>query len=122
MNKTGWTNYGDINPRVHGGVFIKRTDDGFEIVSIDNLHGANTDKPWYLFQHSVVTSIELLTDKALARFGDVNRLGEVSDIEPKFCQSEDVFRAGNRQEAIAEIRSRESSFPEGARLVFAGKW
>jgi hypothetical protein len=32
-----WHNFGDVNPRIHGGVFIKRCGDDIEVVSTDNL-------------------------------------------------------------------------------------
>ena len=31
-----WHNFGDVNPRIHGGIFVKRDDITIEVVSITN--------------------------------------------------------------------------------------
>ena len=38
-----WYNFGDINPEIHGGVFVKKDDNEFETVSTDVLEMNNSN-------------------------------------------------------------------------------
>jgi hypothetical protein len=68
-----WKNYGDINPREHGGIFIRDNGTDLDIVEANNLEGQVSDEyikknGRYLFNHRNVTKIELLADAGLLNY------------------------------------------------------
>lgn len=41
-----WYNFGDVNPRINGGIFVKRDGDEIEVVSTDNLEEIGVTSPY----------------------------------------------------------------------------
>ena len=76
MTKTkvnGWVNHGDINPREHGGMFVRDCGDSFDLVSVDNQEHDCFKPARYLFQSINVSKADIMADKGLRDYADANR-------------------------------------------------
>lgn len=65
-----WKNYGDVNPREHGGMFVRDTGDGFDLVSVDNQEYDCFKPARYMFKAATVTKADLMSDESLRRYAD----------------------------------------------------
>jgi hypothetical protein len=73
-----WTNHGDINPRVHGAVFLKDTGDSFDIVSVDRDRRGNRNG--YVFKAVTISKADLLEDESLRRYADAYQDDEAQNL------------------------------------------
>lgn len=71
MPKTNnWVNYGDVNPREHGGLFIRYNKDfkEFEILQTTSTRDFEGFKYSYFFEYATVNKSALIKDKELHSF------------------------------------------------------
>lgn len=92
---TDWVNFGDINPEPHGGIFVKWTNDHWEVVETHHPDTFETDG--YMFMHYYVYPDEIFQEGEVEngfteQFKnelesvhntpfDVSQLGEENDLE-----------------------------------------
>lgn len=86
----GYVNYGDVNPREHGGTFIKDEGDSLRIVSVENVADSCSqlarERGRYLLVTRYVDKADLLADSGLNSYsgGDDNR--DMFDSDDEFTQ------------------------------------
>ena len=69
-----WLNYGDVNPREHGGIFIRYDpeDQMYEILQTTSTKDFDDLEFSYLFEHVFIEKDTLLEDKGLQSFAGIN--------------------------------------------------
>ncbi|MCK5015282.1 MAG: hypothetical protein KAS66_15835, partial [Candidatus Omnitrophica bacterium] len=65
-----WINYGDVNPREHGGIFVRYNPNHkeYEIVQTTSTEDFDGFDFSYFFEHTTVKKSALLEDKGLHSF------------------------------------------------------
>lgn len=68
-----WVNYGDINPREHGGIFVRYNPKHkeYEIVQTTSTEDFDGFDFSYFFEHTTVKKSALLKDKGLHSFAGI---------------------------------------------------
>lgn len=73
-----WYNFGDANPRIHGGVFIRRNDDEIEVISTDNKEEIYGNKG-YIFNSRIDYVSELISLYETFKINPNNGVGSSCD-------------------------------------------
>jgi len=65
-----WINYGDMNPRKYGGLFIRYipSSEEYEIVQTSSVENYETFEYSYFFGHVIIEKSMLIKDKSLHSF------------------------------------------------------
>lgn len=88
MKSNNWINYGDINPREHGGIFIRYNEDSeeCEILQTTSTENYETFEYSYFFEYAVVDKSALIEDEGLHSFAGIST-------KENFTEEEIVFIA-----------------------------
>ncbi|MCK5013675.1 MAG: hypothetical protein KAS66_07635 [Candidatus Omnitrophica bacterium] len=70
-----WINYGDVNPREHGGLFVRYDPKHkeYEIVQTTSSEDFDGFDFSYFFEHNIVKMSALLEDKGLHSFAGIEK-------------------------------------------------
>lgn len=81
-----WVNYGDINPREHGGLFIRYNENNkqYEILQTTSTENFETFEYSYFFEYAVVDKSTLIEDEELHSFAGIETKENFTEEEITF--------------------------------------